>query len=118
MEYYVHYHLESGWRIGEAKEHDGWLKEPFWSKEGCFLFIAIFNAYIIVPPSDIKLSEQSASTEPINGLRNERGDVLILLSPLIDWSIVLYRSQLSVFLFDEEEVGGIWTPGFMDCSSL
>jgi hypothetical protein len=117
MEYRVHHHLEGGWQIGKTEKHDSWLKEPFWSKEGCFPFITIFNMYIIVSPSDVKLGEQSAPAEAINGLRNERGDVLILLGPLVDWSIVLYQSQLSVFLFDKEEVGSIWAPGFMDCFS-
>ena len=37
---------------------------------------------------------------------------MISAGPLVDWSVILYGSKLSVLLFDEEEVGGIGTPGF------
>jgi hypothetical protein len=70
LEYCVHHHLKGGWRVCEAKEHYHWLKQSFWRKEGCFSFIAFFDVDIIVPPSYIELSEESASAEAVNGLWN------------------------------------------------
>ena len=40
----------------------------------------------------------------------EGRDVAVLLGPSVDWSVVLDRAKLSVFLFDEEEVGGVRAP--------
>ncbi len=37
---------------------------------------------------------------------------MVLLSPLVDGSVILYGSEFSVFLLDEEEVGGVGAPGF------
>ena len=89
-EYYVHHHLEGGWRIGEAKEHNRGFKESFWGKEGGLPFIAIFDTDIVIPPSDIELGEQGTSAKAVDSLGNEWGDVAILLSPLVDRLIVLY----------------------------
>jgi hypothetical protein len=91
-EYHVHYHLESGWQIGKAEEHDCGLKKSLWGEESSLPLVPIFDADIIVSPSDIKFSEQGASTETIDHLRNEGGDILVLLSPFVDRAVVLYWS--------------------------
>ncbi len=54
----------------------------------------------------------------IDGLGNEGGDVAISLCPFIDWAIVLYGSQLAIFLFDEKEVCCIWAPQLTDHTPL
>jgi hypothetical protein len=89
-EYRVHHHLKGGWRVGETEEHDCGFEKPLWSKEGSFPLITVFDTDIVVSPPDIELSEQRAATEVIDCLWNERGDIAILLSPLINWSVVLY----------------------------
>jgi hypothetical protein len=40
---------------------------------------------------------------------------VISFRPFIHRSVVLYRAQLSILLFDEEKVGGIGTPQLTDC---
>jgi len=90
MEYCVHHHLESSWRVGEAEEHNCWFKESLWGEEGSFPLVSIFDVNIVVSPADIKLSEQGASTEAVNSLGNKGGDVLIFLGPFVDWPIILY----------------------------
>ena len=92
MEYHIYHHLESGWRVGKAEEHDCGLKKSLWGEESSLPLVPIFDADIIVSPSDIKFSEQGASTETIDRLRNEGGDILVLLSPFVDWAVVLYWS--------------------------
>ena len=91
-EYCVHHHLEGGWRIGEAEEHDRWLKKSLWGEEGGLPFVAIFDTDVVVPPSDVELSEQCASAEVVDGLGNEGRDVAILFGPFVDWLVVLYWS--------------------------
>jgi hypothetical protein len=89
-EYCVHHHLEGGWQIGEAEEHNHGLEESFWGKEGGFPFISVFDTDVVIPPLDVKFGEQGAPTKVVNSLGNEWGVVAIFLSPLVDRSIVLY----------------------------
>ena len=56
-EYGVHHHLEGSRGIHKTKEHDGWLKEPFWGKEGHLPFVPWFYAYVVIPPLYIELGE-------------------------------------------------------------
>jgi hypothetical protein len=107
---HVHHHLEGGWRIGKAKEHHCWLEKPFWGEKGSFPFVAMFDMNIIISPTDIKFGEQGASAEAIYSLGNKGGNVSVFLSPFVDWAIVLHWSQLSIFLFNKEEIGYIRTP--------
>jgi hypothetical protein len=81
--------LEGCWQVSEAEEHDCRLKKSLQGKEGSLPFVPILNTNIIVSPVDVELGEQSASTKAINGLGNERGNVLILFGPFVDQSIVL-----------------------------
>jgi hypothetical protein len=117
MEYCVHHHLESSRRVGEAEEHNCWFEGSLRSEEGSFPLISVFDANVVVSLADIELSEQGASTEVVNSLGNKGGDVPIFLGPFVDWPIILYWSQFSIFLLNKEEVGCIWTPGFTDCSA-
>jgi hypothetical protein len=78
--------------IGKAEEHDCGLKKSLWGEESSLPLVPVFDADIIVSPSDIKFSEQGAFTETIDRLRNKRGDILVLLSPFVDWAVVLYWS--------------------------
>jgi hypothetical protein len=92
VEYCIHHHLESGWRVGKAEEHDCGLKKSLWGEESSLPFVPLFDADIIVSPSDIKFSEQGAPTEMIDHLGNEGRDVSVLFSPFVDWVVVLYWS--------------------------
>ena len=102
--------------IGQSEEHHHRLEEPFGGEERCFPFIPFFDANVVVSPSYIEFGEKSAAGEAVNGLRYERGYVMVLLGPSVDWAIILDWAELPVFLFDEEEVGGVWAPRFPDSS--
>ena len=65
---------------------------------------------IVVSPSDIEFCEEGASTQTVNCLGNEGGDVTIPFGPLVYWTVVLDGSEFPVFLFDEEEVRSIGAP--------
>jgi hypothetical protein len=89
---YVHHHLEGCWQVGETKEHDHRFKEALYGEEGGFPLISIFNANIIVPPTDIEFGEQGASAEAIDGSGNKGGDIPILFGPFVNWTVILYWS--------------------------
>src|SRR5216684_3342066 len=116
MEDSIHHHLKGGWGVCESKEHDCWVEEPFGHKKGCLPLISRFDSYVVIPPSDIKLHKQCASTQVINSLGNEGGDITISFCPFINGVVVLDRLQFSILLFDKEEICGIRAPGFADCS--
>src|SRR5258708_29409951 len=107
---HIHHHLEGSGGIGQAEEHNRWFEEAFWGKERCFPFVSFLDTNIVVPPMYVEFGEEGATSKVINGLGNERRHVPLLLGPSVNGSVVLDRAELSVFLFDEEEVGGIRTP--------
>ena len=116
MENGVHHTLEGGRGIGKAKEHDPRLEHASIGFESSLPFVAFLDMDVIVSPSYVELGEKGAAGEAVNGLRYERGYVMVLLGPSVDWAIILDWAELPVFLFDEEEVGGVWAPRFPDSS--
>jgi hypothetical protein len=96
--------------VGEAKEHYRWFKESLWGKEGGLPLVPRFDPDVIVPPTDVEFCEEGAAAKVIDGLWDERRDVMISFCPFVHWLIVLHWVQLSVFLFNKEEVGGIGAP--------
>jgi len=107
---HVHHHLKGSGGIGQSEEHDRWFEEALWGEECRFPFISLFDTNIIVSPTYVKFGEEGAAGETINSLGNERGDIPVLLGLLVDRSVVLDQAELSVFLFNEEEVGGVRAP--------
>src|SRR5258708_24950516 len=59
-EYGVHHHLKGCWGVSEPKEHHCQFEESFWGQKRCFRFIAWFDTYIVVPPSDVEFREEGA----------------------------------------------------------
>src|SRR6266478_6309522 len=66
----------------------------------------------VVPPSDVDFGKQSTPSEPIDDLGNQWGHVLVPLGPFVDRTVILYGSEFSIFLLDEEEVSGVGAPRF------
>jgi len=107
---HVHHHLESSRGVGKSKEHNRGFEEAFWGEECCLPFVAFLDADIVISPSYVELSKEGAAGEAVDGLRNEWGYIAILLRPLIDWSVVLDRTEFPVFFLDEEEVCSVGAP--------
>src|SRR6266702_124462 len=59
----IHHRLESRWRIGKSKIHDRRFKKPVSGFECCLLFVSLPNAYIVVPPANIKFRVDVCVTE-------------------------------------------------------
>jgi hypothetical protein len=49
--------LEGGWGVSKAEKHDGGFEEAFWGEERGLPFIPLFNANIVISPSDVELGE-------------------------------------------------------------
>ena len=50
----------------------------------------------------------------VDNLRDEWGDIPIPFGPFVYWPVVLYWAQLSILLFDKEEICGIGTDRLPD----
>ena len=79
----IHETLECGREVGQAEEHDIGFKEAFVGSEGSFPLVAIFDADIIIAPTNVKLDEGFGIFELINEVGDERKGVGILDSMFI-----------------------------------
>ena len=79
-----------------------------------FPLVALFDADIIVSPSDIELGENLGFLEFIDEVRDERERVSISDSVFVEVPVVLARVEFSIFLFDKKEGRGwgVYFPGF------
>jgi len=62
----VHEPLEGGGGVGEAKEHDSGFKETFMGDEGGLPLVSVFDADVVVAPSNIELGEDFGISEFID----------------------------------------------------
>ena len=53
----IHESLKGSGGVGEAKEHYGGFEESFVGDEGCLPLMAVFDSYIVIPPSYVELGE-------------------------------------------------------------
>ena len=54
-----HHHLESGWTIGEAEEHDKGFEDASIHSKGGFPLITLLDLYVVISPTYIQLREVS-----------------------------------------------------------
>ena len=66
LEYLVHHGLESGWAVGETKEHDQGFKKSSVCAECGIPLITFLDADIVVSPPDIQLGEVTRTSESVN----------------------------------------------------
>jgi hypothetical protein len=53
-EYSVHYHLESGWGVGEAEEHHCWFIKSFIGDECRFPLVLLFDEDFVISPLNVQ----------------------------------------------------------------
>ena len=67
------------------------------------MFIALFDSYVIVSPSNVQFGENVCPRETVCEISDEGKGVLVLDGVRVETSVVLYGSQLSIPFFNEEE---------------
>src|ERR1700677_5315899 len=88
----IHHRLEGCGGIKQAKKHDCGLKESIACFEGRFMFVAFFDANIIVPPSNIEFRENGSTAEVGDEVGDEGEWILISDGEAVDTSVILYWS--------------------------
>ena len=104
----IHEHLKCWRGVAEAKEHYSGFKEAERSDEHCFPLVFLPNANVVIAPSNIKFGEQCGVLHIIDQLRDEGKRISIANGVGIEISIVLARSQGSVFFGHKEKWRGLW----------
>ena len=66
----VYESLEGGGGVGETEEHNCRFKEAFMGDEGGFPLVSVFDAEVVVAPSNIKLGEDFSISEFIDEVRD------------------------------------------------
>ena len=99
----VHEGLEGGWGVAKAKHHDAWLVEATPCFEGRLVCIFFLHANVIVSLPHVELCVELRPPQITDEVTDEGKWVLVLDSVAVNRSIVLYGSQLSVFLFNKKE---------------
>ena len=88
----VHHCLKCCWRIGESEVHDRRLEKSISGFKRCLLFISFANAYIVVPPSNIKFCVDVCVAEVTDKVCNQGEGILISNGKGVDFTIILYWS--------------------------
>ncbi len=65
---------------------------------------------VVISPAYIEFSEEGAAGEAIYSLRDEWGDIAVLLGPTVDRVVVLNWAELAILFLDEEEICSIGAP--------
>ena len=113
----VHESLERCWGITKAKEHDCWFEESFVRDEGCLPLVTIFDADIVVPPSNVEFREVASVFQLVHKVGDEGKGVGIAGGMFIEVPVILARTEFSIFLLDEEEGGRLGGVGRTNLSS-
>ena len=104
----VHECLKRRWRAAKSKKHHHWFKQSKRRDEGGLPFITLLDSNFIISPSYVELGKERELAKIVDEVGDKGQGVCVLYSMFIEISVVLDWSKLSVFLFDEEERGGLW----------
>ncbi len=99
----VHHSLEGRWQVRKSEIHDCGFEKTISGFKCRFLFIALADVYIVIPPSDVELCVYVCVAEVVDEICDERKGVLISNRECVDLSVVLHGLQFAVLFLDEEK---------------
>ena len=99
----IHHGLERGRRVSETEEHySRFVKSPS-RFERRLVFVPCLDTDVVVPPSYVQLRVDHGPSQVSDQGSDEGERILIAHCPFVNIPVILYRPQLPVLLFDEEE---------------
>src|ERR1700743_896763 len=105
LENVVHHGLEGCGRVGKPKVHHQRFEKSTVGTECSFPLIALTDADIVEPPSDIEFREESGPFQTINKIVNERDRIPVLYGHRVQCPIVLDEPKLPILLLYQEDWG-------------
>ena len=100
--------MEGGGGVSQSEEHYSWFEQSLQGFEGGFPFVALLDSDVVVSPSYVKLGKEGLSLELFQDCFDEGKWVIVTDRLFVQFLVILDRSKLSVFLFDEEEWCSVW----------
>ena len=85
----IHHHLEGGWGVSKANEHDCWFVEAVASFEGSFVFVTLLDVDVVISPVDVQFSIDVGASQICDKVCDKGKWVLISYSAVVDASIIL-----------------------------
>ena len=104
----IHEPLEGGRGVHHPEEHYHGLEEPPMGSKCSFPLVSIFDAYIVVTPSDVELGKKLCSLKFVEEVGYQWEGVSISDSVFIQVSVILAGSEFSILLLDEEDGRCLW----------
>ena len=111
----VHESLERCGGVTKAEEHDCGFEESFVGDEGRLPLVAIFDADVVISPTNVELGEVASVFQLVHKVGDEGKRVGIAGGVLVEVSVILAGTKFSIFLFDKEErrcLGGVGRTNF------
>src|SRR5258708_3498270 len=87
-----HKRLKCGWGVAEAEGHDKGFEETELALEGGFPFITLFDADVIVTPTDVEFCKVMGRLEFVDEFRDEWEWEIIFDSDIVEFMVVLNRA--------------------------
>ena len=85
----IHHRLEGSWGVSEAEEHNSWFKKAVTRFKCGLVFVALFDANIVISPANIQFSINVGASQVCDKVRDEGKRVLILYGAVVDMPIIL-----------------------------
>ena len=76
--------------------------------EGHLPLVAILDSYVVVSPVYVKFGEDLSVSQFVYEVGDKGKGVGVTDGVFVDIAVVLARAKSTIFLFDEEEGGGLW----------
>ena len=73
--------------------------------EGRLPLVAIFDMDIVIPPSNVELSEVTSIFQLVNEVGNEGKGIGVVGGVFVEVLVILARMKFSILLFNKEERG-------------
>ena len=86
--------------------------------EGGFPLVTIFDANVVVPPADVKFSEQFGIFEFVDEVGDEGKWVGVAGGMFVQVSVILTGTETAILLFDKEEWGRLRGIGRANLSTV
>jgi hypothetical protein len=102
--------LEGHGGVGKSEEHYCGFKEALVGDEGGLPLVSVFDSDIVVPPSNVELSECLGIPEFVDEVGDEGKGVGVTDRVFVDVMVVLAGLESSILLCDEKEgdsLGGV-----------
>ena len=106
----VHALLECSRGVAKAKEHDHQFEESFVHDESRLPLVIIFDADVVVSPTDIELGEVASIFQLVHKARDEREGVGVTGGVFVEVTVVLAGTEFAILFLNKEErrcLGGV-----------